>query len=213
MTLIENWEICRNKDESLLKRQNSFVKIYQEISPIINRHTSKLIADAKFIVKGIDIEDITQEALGAIWRTIHSTSDSLPDYDHPGQIVIYFKTRLNWTVNNLRKKFSKKDNKTYSFDANNTIEEEFTKSLFFNSVDFAEYYALELDVIFGQYTQNNHFCAALIYRYKILNQGITYEELSNTYEEYHEITPQALAVRQSNCMKNLKQFVESKLIN
>ena len=213
MTLIENWKICRNQGYTLLERQNSFVEIVRQISPTINRYTATLINDAKFIVKGVDIEDITQEALVAIWKIIQSASDSLPDYDYPGQIVIYFENRLKWTVNDLRKKFSKKDKKTSSFDANNTLEEESTELPFLNSVSFAEYYGFELHVIFDKYTHKNPFCATLIYRYKISNQGITYEELTNTYEEYKKITPQALAVRQSNCMKDLVQFVKSKLIN
>lgn len=214
MALIENWNICINNDHSLLKRQNSFVEIIREISPIINRYTSLLINEGNFKVRAIDIEDITQEAFTAIWKIIEKRPDTLTDCHHPGEIVNFFKTRINWTVNDVRKKFNKKDINNIPFDNNNNLEEEkFNELIFINSVTFPEYYGFELDLIFEKYTKRNSFCATLIYRYKILDFGITYQELHDKYEEYKNINPTALAVRMVNCMNKLVQFVQTKLKN
>ena len=213
MALIENWNICINNDHSLLKRQNSFVEIIREISPIINRYASLLINEGNFKFKVIEIEDITQEAFTAIWKIIESKPESLTECLHIGEIINFFKKRINWTVNDARKKFNNKDKMTSSFENNNSEEDISNELIFINYVSFPEYYGFELDLIFEKYTKRNPFCSTLIYRYKIADFGITYQELHDKYEEYKNINPTALAVRMVNCMNKLVQFVQTKLKN
>ena len=207
MELVEKWNISRNRELTIEARQVAFAYILAELSPILNRFAKKNIQEQGYNINQIDIDDVIQNVFISLWNK--ATNDDLaplPEASFPGQVVDYFKTSVIRSCLHFHNKYGIPGRKTDAFETNG--QDEIIENTFVSKEIKNNYKGFDLQKILSIFAKKYSFCAQLIYRYHVLHEGVTYEELRVSYmSDYGSITKEALAVRNSACKKKLKKLI------
>jgi hypothetical protein len=207
MELVEKWNISRNRELTIEARQAAFGYILTELSPILNRTANKNIQDQGYHISQIDIDDVIQNVFISIWyKATNADLIPLPEVSFPGQVVDYFKRSVIRSCRHFNNKYGIPAKKTKEFESSDN--DEIIENAFISKETKNNYKGFDLPRIISIFAKKFPFCSKLINRYYVLHKGVTYKELRESYmEDYGSITKEALAVRNSDCMKKLKKLI------
>jgi len=207
MELVAKWNISRNRELAIEARQVAFGYILTELTPILTRFASNYIIKQGYNINQTDIDDVIQNVFISLWNKATSNDlDPLPEVSFPGQVVEYFKTAVIRSCYHYHTKYGIRAKKTTAFETND--QDEIIENTFVSKEIKNNYKGFDLQKILSIFAKKYSFCAQLIYRYHVLHEGVTYEELRDSYKgDYGSITKEALAVRNSECKKKLKKLI------